>query len=218
MRTCCDDGVHFIRCRGRHRGCAYLKKCTTPSPAGKIGNLRIFGTSALCRDEAQTRVPTSWSSWPIACPFWSVTTFPVPPVTSPSWAHASNRRTVKLAGGGLAQLAASKPGSSNGMMLGACVFLNEERPGDREEKTAAPSIPVGPKGWWWLKDPTYPVEQQARTELSIGRKFGDDGIDPASHQRSGPLNVRARFLTTMCAYSNPDWSVEVSAPVGLAQR
>ena len=81
------------------------------------------------------------------------------------------------------QLSASTPGSSNGMMLGACVFLNEERPWeDGPEKTfgilrfgpdtswqfpahnyeATTSYPQwDPKGWWWEKSATFPVEQQA---------------------------------------------------------
>jgi hypothetical protein len=81
------------------------------------------------------------------------------------------------------QIEASKPAGSNGMMLGACVFLNEERPWeDGAEKTFGvmrfgPNISWGlpkqnyqaqtkfpswdPKGWWWGKPATYPVEQQA---------------------------------------------------------
>lgn len=81
------------------------------------------------------------------------------------------------------QIAVSKPGGSNGNMLGACVFLNEERPWEKgAEKTfgvmrfgkdtdwgrpsadgwAKTKYPYwDPKGWWWGKDATYPVEQQA---------------------------------------------------------
>ena len=68
-------------------------------------------------------------------------------------------------------------------MLGACVFLNEERPWEqgaersfgllrfapdrdwsRPEQTyrTQTKYPVwDPQGWWWEKDATYPVEQQA---------------------------------------------------------
>jgi hypothetical protein len=68
-------------------------------------------------------------------------------------------------------------------MLGACIFLNEERPWEQgAERTfgllrfgpdtdwrrpernyqAQTGYPVwDPKGWWWQKDATYPVEQQA---------------------------------------------------------
>ena len=81
------------------------------------------------------------------------------------------------------QIAASTPGSSNGMMLGACVFLNEERPweagaekgfgimrfgadsgwGHPEQNYEMPTAypQWDPKGWWWAKPATYPVEQQA---------------------------------------------------------
>ncbi|KZL18278.1 hypothetical protein PsAD2_02670 [Pseudovibrio axinellae] len=81
------------------------------------------------------------------------------------------------------QIAASKPGSSGGNMLGACVFLNEERPWeDGPERTygvmrfnpdtswgrpatnsmANTKFPVWDNnGWWWGKSASYPVEQQA---------------------------------------------------------
>ncbi|GLS20184.1 hypothetical protein GCM10007874_32010 [Labrys miyagiensis] len=82
-----------------------------------------------------------------------------------------------------AQIAASKPGGSNGMMLGACIFLNEERRWEAGwEKTfgimriesdtgwgwpkqnyqARTKFPVwDPNGWYWQQEATYPVEQQA---------------------------------------------------------
>jgi hypothetical protein len=81
------------------------------------------------------------------------------------------------------QIDAARPGGSGGAMLGACVFLNEERPWERgAERTfgllrfgadrdwerprrnyrAATKYPVwDPKGWWWQKEATYPIEQQA---------------------------------------------------------
>ncbi|SJZ76490.1 hypothetical protein SAMN02745126_02204 [Enhydrobacter aerosaccus] len=80
------------------------------------------------------------------------------------------------------QLDVSKAGGSDGLMLGACVFLNEERPWEqgaersfgllrfgpdkgwgwpRQNYRARTANPVwDPKGWWWLKEATYPVEQQ----------------------------------------------------------
>ncbi|WP_157644272.1 hypothetical protein [Bradyrhizobium sp. WSM2793] len=96
----------------------------------------------------------------------------------------------------LEQIAASKPGSSNGMMLGACVFLNEERPWEAgAEKTFGlmrfgPDSSWGfpkqnfqadttypqwdPSGWWWPKAATYPVEQQAPklSYRSVARAWG----------------------------------------------
>lgn len=85
------------------------------------------------------------------------------------------------------QISASTPGSSKGNMLGACVFLNEERPWEtggertfgimrfgpdstwgRPQKNgeANTQFPVwdnnnGNNGWWWAKKASYPVEQQA---------------------------------------------------------
>jgi hypothetical protein len=81
------------------------------------------------------------------------------------------------------QLAASKPGASNGMMLGACVFLNEERPWEAGAERGFGISRFGPAGDWpwppqnwvantqypqWTKDGqpyaaqgSYPVEQQA---------------------------------------------------------
>jgi hypothetical protein len=81
------------------------------------------------------------------------------------------------------QIAASKPGGSGGMMLGACVFLNEERPWEHgAERTfgllrfgrdsdwgrPSPNYRAGTKypvwdsnGRWWQQTANYPVEQQA---------------------------------------------------------
>lgn len=84
----------------------------------------------------------------------------------------------------LEQIGASRPGGSAGQMLGACVFLNEERPWEQgtersfgllrfgpdnawgrpsENYRAETNYPVwDPKGWWWPQTATYPVEQQTR--------------------------------------------------------
>jgi hypothetical protein len=94
------------------------------------------------------------------------------------------------------QIEASKPGSSDGMMLGACVFLNEERPWEAGAERnfgimhfgsdsswglpklnyqAKTKFPVWePKGWWWQKEGTYPVEQQApkRNYQSVAKEWG----------------------------------------------
>ncbi|KZL17364.1 hypothetical protein [Pseudovibrio sp. WM33] len=81
------------------------------------------------------------------------------------------------------QIAASKPGSSEGNMLGACVFLNEERPWEEDAEETFGVMRFGPdtgwgrpstngkaatkypmwdnRGWWWGKPAEYPVEQQA---------------------------------------------------------
>ena len=81
------------------------------------------------------------------------------------------------------QVGASKPGGSAGLMLGACIFLNEERPWEQGAERTFGLLRFGPdtdwrrpernyqaqtgyhvwdpKGWWWQKDATYPVEQQA---------------------------------------------------------
>lgn len=99
------------------------------------------------------------------------------------------------------QLDVSKPGSSNGLMLGACVFLNEERPWEtgaersfgllrfgpdsawgrpRQNHPAPTRYPVwDPRGWWWLKEATYPVEQQAE-------KMGYRSVATAWSGRSRP--------------------------------
>ncbi len=97
------------------------------------------------------------------------------------------------------QIAASKPGSSNGMMLGACVFLNEERPWEagpertfgimrfgsdsgwgwpRQNYQAQTKYPVwDPKGWWWQQGATYPVEQQTAklNYQSVVKAWGPHG-------------------------------------------
>jgi hypothetical protein len=171
-------------------GAAYLKKVRDALfQRGKIANLEpaafwneriVFATNPQnpgsdILEFLANRLPNYWKRYNI----------PVPPVmftelgSSIEQTHGEVQQAEWLS----QQLAASKPGSSNGMMLGACVFLNEERPWeDREEKSfgvmrfgretdwglppqnyeAATKYPQwDPKGWWWLKDATYPVEQQA---------------------------------------------------------
>ncbi|MBS0520228.1 MAG: hypothetical protein JSR90_16145 [Proteobacteria bacterium] len=95
------------------------------------------------------------------------------------------------------QIAVSRPDGSNGLMLGACVFLNEERPWERgaersfgllrfgpdsdwgwprQNHPAHTAYPVwDPKGWWWLKEATYPVEQQAEkmTYQAVAKAWRD---------------------------------------------
>lgn len=117
--------------------------------------------------------------------YWRQNNIPVPPVmftelgSNIEQAGSEQKQAEWLA----AQIAASKPGGSDGMMLGYCVFLNEERPWaqgtersfgimrfgpDNDWKLPAQNykattkFPVwDPNGWWWGKDATYPVEQQA---------------------------------------------------------
>jgi hypothetical protein len=95
-----------------------------------------------------------------------------------------------------AQIEAAKPGGSNGMMLGACVFLNEERPWEQGAERSFGLLCFGPdstwarpetnyraqtrypvwdpKGWWWQQAATYPVEQQAEkaSYASVARVWG----------------------------------------------
>jgi hypothetical protein len=94
------------------------------------------------------------------------------------------------------QIEASRPGKNNPMMLGACVFLNEERPWeDGAERTfgilrfgadnswkwpyenyeAKTKYPVwDPNGWYWQKDAAYPVEQQTQklNYSSVAKAWG----------------------------------------------
>lgn len=118
--------------------------------------------------------------------YWKRHDIPAPPVL-----FTELGSSIEQAGGSEAgqaqwlaeQIAASKPGDSDGLMLGACVFLNEERPWEqggertfgllrfgpdkdwgrpRQNHPAPTKYPVwDPRGWWWLKEATYPVEQQA---------------------------------------------------------
>ena len=81
------------------------------------------------------------------------------------------------------QISAATPEGYGNPLLGACVFLNEERPWEqgaersfgllrfapdhnwgrpeRNYRTQTKYPAWDPQGWWWQKDVTYPVEQQA---------------------------------------------------------
>ncbi|WIM12139.1 MAG: hypothetical protein OJF58_003099 [Enhydrobacter sp.] len=127
------------------------------------------------RDYVAHRLPAYWQQHGI----------PIPPTmftelgSSIEQAGGETRQAQWLA----EQIEASKPGGGDGSMLGACVFLNEERPWEQgaersfgllrfgpDRNWARPSqnyraetrYPVwDPRGWWWPKDAAYPVEQQA---------------------------------------------------------
>ena len=117
--------------------------------------------------------------------YWKRNDIPVPPVmfTELGSSIAQTGGEKQQAEWLSQQIEASEPGSSNGMMLGACIFLNEERPWEtgaepsfgimrfgpdsswglpKQNYQAATKFPVwDPKGWWWQKDDKYPIEQQA---------------------------------------------------------
>jgi hypothetical protein len=171
------------------QGAAYLKKVRDVLiRQGKIGNIDaadfwnqriVFSTNPQnpgsdIQDFLNNRLPNYWRRYNI----------PIPPVmfTELGSSIEQTGSEARQADWLTQQIAASKPGGSNGMMLGACVFLNEERPWeDGAEKTfgimrfgpdgswglpkqnyqARTKYPQwDPNGWWWQKDATYPVEQQ----------------------------------------------------------
>jgi hypothetical protein len=176
-----DDGIE---------GAGYLKKVRDAMlQKPKIGNYTpadfwndriVFATNPQndgpdIQDYLNRRLPNYWKSKVI----------PTPPVM-----FTELGSSIEQTGGErqqadwlTRQILASKPGSSEGHMLGACVFLNEERPwASGAERTfgitrfrpdsswpyppqnfeAKTKFPVwDPNGWYWQKDATYPVEQQA---------------------------------------------------------
>lgn len=117
--------------------------------------------------------------------YWQQHDIPVPPVmftelgSSIQQAGGEEPQARRLS----EQIAVSKPGISDGMMLGACVFLNEERPWEQGAERTFGLLRFGPdrnwgrpsqnylaatryplrdrNGWWWQQTATYPVEQQA---------------------------------------------------------
>ena len=170
-------------------GAGYLKKVRDALfRQGKIGSFDpaqfwneriVFATNpqregAAIADYLADRLPAYWKSYDI----------PVPPVmfTELGSSIEQTGSEANQAEWMSQQIEASKPGGSNGMMLGACVFLNEERPWeDGAEKTfgvmrfgadsswgwpkenhqADTKYPVwDPKGWYWQQSAKYPVEQQ----------------------------------------------------------
>ncbi|WP_299816806.1 hypothetical protein [uncultured Roseibium sp.] len=116
--------------------------------------------------------------------YWEKNNIPVPPVmfTELGSSIEQTGSEEKQAEWMTEQIKASRPGSSGGNMLGACIFLNEERVWETgpeltfgitrfgpdttwgrpdkngEAKTVFPVWDNG--GWFWGKEGTYPVEQQ----------------------------------------------------------
>jgi hypothetical protein len=176
-----DDGIE---------GAGYLKKVRdvmmqqpkigSHTPADFWNSRVVFATNPQndgpdIQDYLNRRLPN----------YWKGNAIPTPPVmftelgSSIEQSGGEREQADRLT----RQIAASKPGSSDGLMLGACVFLNEERPwAAGPERTfgitrfhadsswqyppknfqANTKFPVwDPKGWYWQKDATYPVEQQA---------------------------------------------------------
>jgi hypothetical protein len=175
-----DDGIE---------GAGYLKKVRDVLlKNAKIGNYNsvdfwneriVFATNPQndgpdIQDYLARRLPNYWKSKVI----------PTPPVMFTELGSSIEQTggEAQQAQWMTRQIAASKPGSSEGNMLGACVFLNEQRPWeDGAEKTfgftrfgpdpgwglppqnyeAQTKFPVwDPQGWYWQKDAAYPVEQQ----------------------------------------------------------
>jgi len=160
-------------------GAAYLKKVHDALfQRGKIGNLEpaafwneriVFATNP---PEPGFRHPGVPGQSP--CPTMEALQHPVPPVmfTELGSSIEQTHGEVQQASG-FRNSWRSKPGSSNGMMLGACVFLNEERPWKtaRRRAEAATKYPQwDPKGWWWLRTPPIRSSSSPEAELSIGRK------------------------------------------------
>ncbi len=161
------------------------RKTIGPSDAAAFWrNRMVFATNPQnpgsdIKQYLEDRLPT----------YWKKNRIPAPPVmftelgSSIAQTGSEERQAIWMS----EQIAASKPGSSEGNMLGACVFLNEERPWeDGPEETfgimrfgadtswgrpasngkAATKFPVWDNnGWWWGKSATYPVEQQ-KTKLN----------------------------------------------------
>ena len=169
------------------------KKIGNYDPATFWNERIVFATNPQnpgpnIQDYLANRLPNYWKRYNI----------PVPPVmftelgSSIEQAGGESQQAEWLS----QQIAASKPGSSNGMMLGASVFLNEERPWrDGSERTFGimrfgrdshwglpkqnfdweTKYPLwDPKGWWYEKSGKYPVEQQAPKEnyQSVAKAWG----------------------------------------------
>jgi hypothetical protein len=127
------------------------------------------------RDYLTRRLPAYWRQHGI----------PVPPVM-----FTELGSSIEQAGGEEQQarwlgeqISAATPEGRDDQLLGACVFLNEERPWEQGAERSFGLLRFAPdhdwsrpeqtyrtqtkypvwdsQGWWWEKDATYPVEQQA---------------------------------------------------------
>jgi hypothetical protein len=120
--------------------------------------------------------------------YWNLNNIPTPPVmfTELGSSVGQTGSEAKQAEWMTRQLAASQPGASRGMMLGACVFLNEERPWEEGPERTFGIMRFGAGTDWphpqsnftaktkypqwnehgdpYAVDGTYPVEQEGPKE------------------------------------------------------
>lgn len=175
------DGIEGAAALGDVRRVLLQQGRVGPYDAASFWNERIvFATNPQnpapdIRDYLTRRLPAYWRQHDI----------PAPPVM-----FTELGSSIEQAGGEEQQahwlgeqIAAATPEGRDDPLLGACVFLNEERPWERGAERSfgllrfAPDHNWGrpernyqvqtkypawdPQGWWWRKDATYPVEQQA---------------------------------------------------------
>lgn len=171
-------------------GAGYMKRVRDAMlRQGKIGNIdaaRFWNERIVFSTNPQNDGPSVADYLANRLPsYWQRNNIPVPPVMFTELGSSIEQTggETQQAEWMTRQIAASKPGSSNGMMLGACVFLNEERPWEAGWERTFGIMRFGPdtswglpkqnhqaetkypqwdrQGWWWGKPATYPVEQQA---------------------------------------------------------
>lgn len=175
------DGIEGAAALGDVRHILQQQGRVGPYDAVSFWNERIvFATNPQnpapdIRDYLTRRLPAYWRQKEV----------PAPPVmftelgSSIEQAGSEEQQARRLG----EQIAAATPEGRDNPLLGACVFLNEERPWEQGAERSfgllrfAPDHDWGrpernyqahtrypvwdPQGWWWQKDATYPVEQQA---------------------------------------------------------
>jgi hypothetical protein len=117
--------------------------------------------------------------------YWQTNNIPIPPVmfTELGSNIQQTGSEEKQAEWMYAQIEASLPGTSNGMMLGACVFLNEERPWEAGGEQTFGIMRFGPDTDWGKPSKNYLAPTRFPWWDQLGNFHVGTGTFPVEQQR-----------------------------------
>jgi hypothetical protein len=171
-------------------GAAYAKdvwdRLMTKSSIGSYSPLDFWNARFVFATNPQNDGPDVANYLSTRLPnYWARYNIPVPPVmfTELGSSIAQTGSEQEQASWMTRQLAASVPGRSNGMMLGACVFLNEERPWETGPEATFGIMRFGASQEWPEPSPTpYTAPTKYPQWDAQGNPYAVDGSYPVEQQ------------------------------------
>ncbi len=118
--------------------------------------------------------------------YWQARNIPIPPVMFTELGSSITQTGSERAQAEwmTRQLAASVPGASNGMMLGACVFLNEERPWEAGPEQTFGVMRFGSSSQWPYPEQNYVQQTQYPQWNQQGLPYAANGSYPVEQQQA----------------------------------